>query len=434
MTCKADGKYWDPKLETLPASKLQELQLKRLRWTIKHSYDNNEFYRKKLKGANVAPDDIKSLDDIQKIPFLTKDELRIYYPFGLSCVPMDDIMELHASSGTTGKPVVGIYNDNDLDVWTEIMARGLYTNGMRKKDRMQNAYGYGLFTGAHGFEKGAHRIGTLVAPLSSGNTRRQVTLMKDFETTALAATPSFCLYLAEVAKEMGLEPKDDLKLKSGHFGAEAWSEEMRDLIQDTWDIEAFDHYGLTELIGPGVSTECEMHDGLHINADHFYPEVIDSKTGEVLGPNEKGELVFTSLTKQAFPAIRFRTKDLSMLITETCECGRTSPRHARIMGRADDMMKVKGVIVFPSQIEEAVMSVDGVSGNYVIVKSKKGVLTQLKVRAEPVAGTPKERFDKLANEVQQELYSILNMNVPVEIVEVGAIPRSIGKAVRVINE
>ena len=426
--------YWDKKHETMPLQDLKELQLKRLKNVVRTVYEKNEFYHKKLKDAGIKPDDIKTLDDITKIPFLTKDDLRQYYPFGLLCTPLDEVVEVHASSGTTGKPVVGAYTKNDLEVWGEVMARSLYANGLRRGDVMQNAYGYGLFTGAHGFEKGAQKIGAMVVPISSGNTKRQITIMKDFGTTALASTPSYSLYMAEVAEEMGFSPADDFKLRLGLFGAEAWSDEMRKAIEKRWGITAYEHYGLTEIIGPGVVSECEEKH-LHINADHFLPEVIDPKTGEQLEPGEEGELVFTTLTKEAFPVLRFRTKDIAVYTEEECECGRTLPIQSRIKGRSDDMMKVKGVIVFPSQVEEAMMKVEGISGNYVLVKERKGAMTSLKVRVEPT----EERYSqgslgKLAEAAEEEIYAMLNIHVPVEIVEPNSLPRSVGKAKRVVEE
>lgn len=427
-------KYWNKKIETMKMGDLKNLQLRRLKKTVKYVYEKNRFYRMRLKKANVKPGDIKTLRDIEKIPFLTKDDLRKYYPFGLVCAPMNEIVEIHASSGTTGKPVVGPYTKNDLKIWSEVMARCLYANGLRKNDVMQNAYGYGLFTGAHGFERGAQKIGTLVVPTSSGNTKRQIQLMKDFGTTALACTPSYSLYVAEKAREIGLEPKKDFKLRLGLFGAEAWSDEMKKKIENTWGIKALEHYGLTEIIGPGVSLDCGKGKGLHVNADHFYMEIIDPKTGETLEPGEKGELVFTTLTKEAFPVLRFRTKDLASYTEEKCECGRTLPRHSRIMGRSDDMMKVKGVIVFPSQIEEAIMKVKGVSENYQIVKYKEGVVTQLKIKVEPTETMfRKGNLKKLKKEIEEEIHSILNLRISAEIVKPGSLPRSEGKAKRVLD-
>lgn len=418
----------------MPLKDLRRLQLTRLKRTIKHAYENNRFYRAKMKMAKVRPDDIKGLKDIEKIPFLSKDELREYYPFGLVSVPLRDVVEVHASSGTTGKPVVGVYTKDDLDVWSEVMARAVWSNGLRPKDRLQNAYGYGLFTGAHGFEKGAQKIGAMVIPISSGNTKRQLRLMKDFQTTALASTPSYSLYMAEVAVNEGYDLEKDFKVRIGLFGAEAWSEEIRAKIEEKWGMRAFDHYGLTEIIGPGVSVECDCRTGLHINADHFYAEVVDPKTGEVLEYGEEGELVFTSLTKKGFPTIRFRTKDIAYLLEERCECGRTLPRHSRVLGRADDMMKVKGVIVFPSQIEEALMKVKGVSENYIIEKYRRGAVTELRVKVEPLPSRLRRGgLEKLGEEIEGKIFEILNLKVSVEIVPPNSIPRSEGKARRVLD-
>jgi len=424
---------WDTKIEGLTSDALKQLQIKRLKELVKRVYTKNRYYKKKLDDANVKPGDIKNLKDIEKIPFLTKNDLREYYPFGLVCSEMDEIVEVHASSGTTGKPVVGPYTKNDVELWGEVMARSLWANGVRKHDRVQNAYGYGLFTGAHGFEKGAQKIGAMVITISSGNTKRQIDVMKDFESTVIASTPSYSLYIAEVAEENGLDPREDFKLNIGTFGAEAWSEEMRKNVEKRWGIVAHEHYGLTEIIGPGVVSECK-HKKLHVNADHFLPEIIDPKTGETLEEGEEGELVFTTLTKEAFPAIRFRTKDLASLSEGTCECGRTLPIQSRIKGRSDDMMKVKGVIVFPSQIEAALMQVVGISDNYQIVKTKKGEITSLSVEVEPTEDRWRDgHLDDLEKRAEEEIYSILNLHVPVKAIEPKTIPRSTGKAKRVVE-
>jgi len=424
---------WDKKYEEMPLKNLKELQLTRLKELVKRVYSKNKFYKQKLDKAGVKPTDIKQLSDIEKIPFLTKKDLREYYPFGLVCSELDDIVEVHASSGTTGKPVVGPYTIKDVDLWGEVMARALYANGMRKNDRMQNSYGYGLFTGAHGFEKGAQKIGAMVITISSGNTQRQINVMKDFGSTVIACTPSYSLYIAEVAEEMGLDPINDFKLRLGTFGAEAWSEEMRSNIEKRWGISAAEHYGLTEIIGPGVVSECNCKK-LHINADHFLAEIIDPKTGETLEPGEEGELVFTTLTKEAFPAIRFRTKDLAAIFEDPCDCGRTLPIQSRIKGRSDDMMKVKGVIVFPSQIEAALMQVEGISDNYQIIKTKRGDITSLSVEVEPTESRWKEgKLYDLEEKAANEIYSVLNLHVPVKAIEPKTIPRSTGKAKRVIE-
>ncbi|RLF29953.1 MAG: phenylacetate--CoA ligase [Thermoplasmata archaeon] len=425
--------FWNPEIETKPIDELKELQLKRLKKLIKYVYKRNRYYHEKLRNNNIKPDDIKALKDIEKLPFLTKQDLREYYPFGLVCTSLDDIVEVHASSGTTGKPVVGPYTKNDSELWGEVMARSLWANGLRKQDILQNSYGYGLFTGAHGFEKGAQKIGAMVITISSGNTKRQIDIMKDFGTTALACTPSYSLYIAEVAEENGLDPQKDFKLRLGLFGAESWSNEMRKNIEKRWGITAHEHYGLTEIIGPGVVSECKEKK-LHINADHFLPEIIDPKTGETLEPGEEGELVFTTLTKEAFPAIRFRTRDLASLSEETCECGRTLPIQSRIKGRSDDMMKIKGVIVFPSQIESALIQVKGISDNYQIIKTKKGEITTLSVEVEPTEERFKEgHLEELEEKAEEEIYSILNLHVPVKVIPPKTIPRSTGKAKRIIE-
>ena len=426
-------KLWDSKKESMPSSKLKDLQLQRLKDLVHLVYSKNKYYKQKFDEAKFKPDQLKSLQDIEKIPFLTKQDLRAYYPFGLVCTPLDDIIEVHASSGTTGKPVVGPYTRNDVELWAEVMARSLWANGLRNTDVMQNAYGYGLFTGAHGFEKGAQKIGAMVITIGSGNTERQIDIMRDFNATALACTPSYSLHIAEVAQEKGFNPAKDFKLRLGAFGAESWSEEMRNTVEKRWGIIAHEHYGLTELIGPGVVSECS-HKKLHVNADHFYPEVIDPKTGETLETGEEGELVYTTLTKEAFPAIRFRTKDLASISYEICECGRTLPIQSRIKGRSDDMMKIKGVIVFPSQIEAALMQVSGVSDNYQIVKTKQGDLYSLSVEVEPSEDRYREgHLDSLEKKAEGEIYRVLNLHVPVHAITPKTIPRSTGKAKRVIE-
>ena len=427
------NEFWNPKIETMPLNELKKLQLKRLKVLINYIYDNNKFYHKKLKDVNLKPSDIKQLKDIEKLPFLTKQDLREYYPFGLLCTQLDEVVEVHASSGTTGKPVVGPYTKNDVDIWGEVMARSLWANGVRRNDVIQNSYGYGLFTGAHGFEKGAQKIGAMVITISSGNTKRQVNVMKDFGSTVIACTPSYSMYIAEVAEEMGYNPVDDFNLRLGVFGAEAWSEEMRQSVEKRWGITAHEHYGLTEVIGPGVVSECK-NKKLHVNIDHFLTEIIDPDTGETLEPGEEGELVYTTLTKEAFPAIRFRTKDLAVYFEEECSCGRTFPYQSRIKGRSDDMMKVKGVIVFPSQIEAGLMKVEGVSDNYQIIKTKKGNITSLSVEVEPSESRYSEgRLEDFEKKAEEEIYSILNLNVPVKAIPPKTIPRSTGKAKRVIE-
>lgn len=424
---------WDKKIESMPINKLNELQLKRLKELVNRVYSKNKFYKDKFDKSVVKPNDIKTLKDIEKLPFLTKSDLREYYPFGLVCTEIDEIVEVHASSGTTGKPVVGPYTRKDVETWAEVMARSLWANGLRKSDRLQNSYGYGLFTGAHGFEKGAQKIGAMVITISSGNTERQIDVMKDFGSTALGCTPSYSLHIAEVAEENGLNPSKDFKLRLGVFGAEAWSNEIRRNIEKRWGIVAHEHYGLTEIIGPGIVSECE-YKKLHINADHFFPEIIDPDTCETKDLNKEGELVFTTITKEAFPVIRFRTRDLASINEEKCECGRSLPIQSRIKGRSDDMMKVKGVIVFPSQIEAALMQVIGISDNYQIVKTKQGDMTSLSVEIEPTDERYREgHLDDLEKQAEDAIYRILNLNIPVKTLQPKTIPRSTGKAKRVIE-
>jgi phenylacetate-CoA ligase len=424
---------WDPKIESMQQDKLRALQLERLQKLLIRVYEKNAYYKKRFDETHLKPASIKALQDLRKLPFLTKQDLRAYYPFGLLCTPLDEIIEVHASSGTTGKPVVGPYTRHDVELWGEVMARSLYANGLRKNDVLQNSYGYGLFTGAHGFEKGAQKIGAMVITISSGNTERQIDVMKDFGATALACTPSYSLHIAEVAEERGLDPAQDFHLRLGTFGAESWSDEMRRTIEKRWGIIAHEHYGLTELIGPGVVSECSEKK-LHINADHFLPEIIDPDTGETLEAGEQGELVYTTLTKEAFPVIRFRTRDLASITETVCACGRTHPIQSRIKGRSDDMMKVKGVIVFPSQIEAALLQVPGVSDNYQIVKTKQKDSYTLSIEVEPSEERYKEgHLDEFEKKAENEIYRILNLHVPVQALSPKTIPRSTGKAKRVIE-
>jgi phenylacetate-CoA ligase len=347
---------------------------------------------------------------------------------------MSKILYVHASSGTTGKPVVAPYTAGDLDHWAELMARSLWAGGFRQDDVLHNAYGYGLFTGAHGHDLGANRIGGAVIPMGAGNTRRQLSIMQDFGATALAATPSYALHLAEVARQSGLDPSLDFGIRIGFLGAETWSDELRGKIETTWAMRACEQYGLTEVIGPGVSFACGEGDSLHVNADHFLMEIVDPRTGEPLAPGERGELVFTTLRKEAFPVIRFRTRDLAVAHEGECRCGRTLPRHSRILGRADDMIKVKGVMLFPRQIEEAIMHVRGASENYQLVKLAKGSLHDLRVLVEPTpecadAGQQAE----MAESISREIYAMLNVHVDVRAAPPESIPRTAGKAQRVTD-
>ena len=374
--------FWNKEIETLPKEKLRELQLKRIKEVVKYAYEHIPYYQKKFKEVGLNPEDIRTLEDIKYIPFTSKADLREVYPFGMFAVSLSEIVEIHSSSGTTGKPVVIGYTKEDIEVWKEVMARSLSMIGVTNKDIIQIAYGYGLFTGGLGFHYGALAIGATIVPTSAGNTRRQIELMRDFGTTVLACTPSYALYLAEYAKdEMGIDPQR-LKLKVGSFGAEMWTEQMRKEIEKRFGIKAYNVYGLTEIIGPGVAHECPAQEGLHIWEDHFYPEIIDPETGEILPEGKRGELVLTTLTKKGVPMLRFRTKDITAFISGTCSCGRTSIRIERIRGRTDDMIKVRGVMLFPYQIEKAILEVQGVEPHYQIILTRPQYLDEIEVQVE----------------------------------------------------
>lgn len=432
----SDSKYWNEKIETMPTAELRKHQLKKLKEQVKHCYENSAFYRKKLDMAGLKPENIKTLEDLQKIPFTVKDDLRDNYPLGMLAVNPVEIVEIHASSGTTGNPVIGAYTQNDMEVWQELMARTLYTAGSRKTDVVHIAYGYGLFTGGLGFHYGAQKIGAMIVPASGGMTQRQIKLMKDLGATVLCCTPSFAVYLAEAMVKEGVNPKKDLKLRIGLFGAEPWSEKIRDRIEEELGIEAFDIYGLTELCGPGVSIECNAHNGLHIWEDHFIVETIDPETGEVLSPGEEGELVFTTLTKTGIPMLRFRTRDISVVETEKCACGRTHARMMRVTGRSDDMLIIRGVNVFPSQIEYAIMSFPEIAAHYQIVVDRPGALDTFTVKVELTEKASKnKRLDKNALKLglQERIHGITGLTAEIEILECGAIPRSEGKAKHVID-
>jgi len=432
----ASSKYWNEKIETMPVQELRKHQLGKLREQVKHCCDNSAFYRKKFKAAGLKPADIKTLDDIQKIPFTVKNDLRDNYPLGMLAVKPVDVVEIHASSGTTGNPIIGAYTTNDMSVWEELMARSIYTTGGRKDDVLHIAYGYGLFTGGLGFHYGAHKIGSMTIPVSGGMTQRQIKLMKDLGATVLCCTPSFAVYLAETMYKVGVDPKKDLKLRIGLFGAEPWSNKIRERIEEDLGIEAFDVYGLTELCGPGVSIECSEHRGLHIWEDHFLVETIDPGTGEVLSPGEEGELVFTTLTKTGIPMLRFRTRDISVMETEKCACGRTHARMIRIRGRSDDMLIIKGVNVFPSQVEIAVMNFPELAPYYQIVVDRPGALDTFAVRLELTEKASKNKeLDKnaLRRDIQGKIHSITGLSAAIEIVKCGELPRSEGKAKHVLD-
>ncbi len=386
--------YWNKEFETMPAEKLLEFQLGKLKETVAWVYERVPHYKKKFDELGVKPDDIKNLNDVSKLPVTVKNDLRDNYPFDLCAVPMKDVVRIHASSGTTGKPVTGPYTAEDLDQWTECMARNLWAAGLRPEDIVQNAYGHGLFTGGIGFHQGASKIGCAVVPTSSGMTKRQITIMQDFKSTILFATPSYALTIVEQAEEMGVDFKN-LPLKIGVFGAEPWTPQMRREIEERMGIKSMEAYGLTEIGGPGVSFDCSAQSGLHINEDHFLAEVVDPVTLEPLPLGEKGELIFTSLQRRAMPMIRYRTKDITRLYREECSCGRTLLKMEKLSGRTDDMLIISGVNVFPSQIESLLLDIEEVEPQYVLVVRKKGHLDSLLVRVESKPSVYAEGPDKI---------------------------------------
>ncbi len=427
---------WNEKFECMSKEEKEKLQLKRLKDTIKKAYENVPFYEKRFDEVGIKPEDIHSLEDIEKLPFTTKTDLRDAYPFGMFAVPDDDIIEIHTSSGTTGKPNVSGYTKKDIEIWSEISARAIAMALGTKKDKIQNCYGYGLFTGGLGIHYGGHKIGATVVPISAGNTKRQVEIMKDFQSTILTCTPSYALYLAEVLEKEGLSP-EEISLKAGIFGAEMWTEEMREELEKRLGIVALNIYGLTEIMGPGVSQECIEKKGLHISDDHFYPEIIDTKTQKPIEEGKKGELVLTTLTREGMPIIRFRTKDITALRKDKCNCGRTLIRMDRITGRSDDMLKIRGVMVFPSQIERALLKIDGLSPNYQIIITRPEHLDELEVRVEASTELFSDEMkemeaieEKIANVINKEI----GLRVNVSLAEPETLPRSEGKAVRVLDK
>ena len=428
---------FDEEFETLPREALEALQLKRLVATAKRVYARVPFYKKTFDGAGIKPSDIKSLKDLRRLPFTNKIDLRDNYPFGLFAVPMEQVVRIHASSGTTGKPTVVGYTRRDIDTWAGLMARSLAAAGAHKNDIIHNAYGYGLFTGGLGVHYGAEKLGASVIPISGGNSKRQIVIMQDFGSTVLTCTPSYALSLAETAEEMGVDFKK-LKLKVGIFGAEPWSEKMRDDIEGKLNIQAIDIYGLSEVIGPGVSIEClEAKRGLHIFEDHFIPEIIDPKNGEVLPYGQKGELVFTTITKEAFPLIRYRTRDISVLYAEPCKCGRTHVRMERVSGRSDDMLIIRGVNVFPSQIESVLMNIEGVEPHYLLIVDRQGALDTLEVHVEvneKVFSDEVKNLQSLGRRIEKDIKDLLGVNAGVKLVEPKTLQRSEGKAQRVIDK
>jgi phenylacetate-CoA ligase len=429
---------WNRAMETLPRGKLEKLQMERLRATLELAYKKVPFYTRAFDERRLKPSECKSFDDLARLPLTTKQDLRDNYPFGMLTVPVNQVMRIHASSGTTGKPTVGAYNKHDLGIWAEVMARVYTAAGVTKKDLVHNAYGYGLFTGGLGFHLGAERVGATVVPVSGGLSKRQITLMEDFGATVLTCTPSYALVLAETAHEMGIDWRTRMKVRVGIFGAEPWTEEMRQEIQERMNLEAYDIYGLTEIIGPGVSVECPYHAGLHIFEDHFLAQLIDPDTGAPLADGGTGELVVTTLTKEAQPMIRYRTRDRVTLTREPCECGRTMARMSKVKGRTDDMLVVRGVNVFPSQIEEVVLAAEGLAPHYLIVLDRpKNELDLLEVWVEATPelwGQGSEVIKHVQARISRDLQETLGLSADVSVLHPNSIQRSEGKAKRVIDK
>ncbi len=427
---------WNHDFETLAAPAMARVQGERLGRLVDVLHRRVPFYRAKMAAAGVRPQDIQGIGDITRLPFTTKDEMRDVYPYGLLAVDLKEIVEIHTSSGTTGTPVVDAYTAGDIDIWAEAMARTLTAGGTTRHDIVQNAYGYGLFTGGLGVHYGARRIGATVIPISGGNTKRQLAVLRDFKSTILTCTPSYSLFLAEVAREEGVD-LGAVGLKAGFFGAEPWSESMRTEIEAKLHLLSIDIYGLTEIIGPGVAMECERHAGLHINEDHFYPEVIDPKTGAVLPDGQKGELVITTLTKDGTPVLRYRTRDITFLDHAPCACGRTTVRMHRVLGRTDDMLIIRGVNVFPSQIEEVILKGEGVEPHYQLVVERRDQLDELEVQVEmneAVFSDEIRNLEQVERRIEADLYAALNIHTRVKLVEPKSIARSESKAKRIIDK
>lgn len=430
------SKYWNESMECATPYEMESLQSFRLSQTVRRIYENVPYYRQKMDEHGVKPEDIRSVKDLSKLPFTVKQDLRDTYPYGLFAVPMEDVVRVHASSGTTGKQIVVGYTQNDVDTWAECAARAITAAGGGKHDFMHISYGYGLFTGGLGMHYGAEKVGATVIPASVGNTKRQITILKDFGSTLICCTPSYALFLAETMQEMGLT-KDDIKLKAGVFGAEPWTEEMRREIEDKLGLKAYDIYGLSEIIGPGVSFECEEQTGMHINEDHFIPEIIDPDTGEVLPDGEEGELVFSCITKEAFPLLRYRTRDIAVLKREKCSCGRTLVKMLKPRGRSDDMLIIRGVNVFPSQVESVLLSLGNTSPYYQLIVDRVNNTDTLEIQIEI---SPEMLSDTVKNIEEQEgviktaVESTLGIAAKIRLVEPKAIARSEGKAVRVIDK
>lgn len=426
--------FFQKEFETMPRDKIEELQLERLKWLVDYCIKNIPFYNERLNKAGVTAEKIKSLKDIENIPYTTKEDIRDNYPFGLFGQPLKKIVRIHASSGTTGKPTVVGYTQKDIENWSDCMARLCISGGAREDDIIQIAFGYGLFTGALGLHYGLEKIGATVVPTSSGNTERQIMLMQDFQTTGLVSTPSYAQYIGETAREMGV--LDKINLKIGLLGSEGCTEEMRNQIEKTLNIFVTDNYGMSELMGPGVSGECEYRNGMHINEDHFLAEIIDSNTLEVLPRGSQGELVITTLTKEGIPMLRYRTKDITSINYDVCKCGRTFARMDKIKGRSDDMLKIRGVNVFPSQIESVLMKYENIALHYQLVVTRENYSDALEVKVELVDGTLLENYaelENLRNMIHHDIKVILGIEVKVSLVEYKSLERFQGKAKRILD-
>lgn len=430
------GKYWNEEIECMAHEDMKKLQSERLVKQVKHVWDNVPYYKKLMEEKGVTPDDIHGIEDLHKLPFLSKADLREAYPYGLLAKPLSECVRIHSTSGTTGKRVVAFYNQHDIDLWENCCARAIVAAGGTKDDVCHVAYGYGLFTGGAGLNGGSHKVGCLTLPMSSGNTERQIQFMQDLGSTILCCTPSYAAYIGETVKEMGIKP-EELTLKAGIFGAEPWTEEMRHEIENLLGIKAYDIYGLTETSGPGVAFECEAQSGMHINEDNFIAEIIDPDTGEVLPEGSKGELVFTSITKEAFPLLRYRTRDICILTREKCSCGRTLVKMCKPMGRSDDMLIIKGVNVFPSQIESVLLKISKASPNYQIVVDRVNNSDTFEIRVElndDMFSDTVKSIEDLEKKISNDIHNILGIKAKIRLVEPKSIPRSEGKAVRVIDK
>ncbi len=428
--------YWDPKMECMPKEELKKMQYESIKKLVNNLYEFNQFYHDRMKAANIHPSDIKSLSDVSKLPFMYKQDLRDNYPTKMFTVPNEKVVRYHVSSGTTGKPTLVGYTRGDLDYWSEALARSMTSIGMNSSDTLQVSYGYGLFTGGLGAHYGGERIGATVLPSGTGGTERQIELMVDLGVTAIACTPSYLIHIGEVAKKMGVDIRRDTKLKRALVGAEPWTESMRQHIEEDMGIKAYDIYGTSEMAGP-MFTECEERNGIHMQSDSVYVEIIDPETGEVLEPGQKGEMVVTMLKKEAFPLVRYRIKDITSIIDEDCPCGRTSPRIKRITGRSDDMLIIRGINVFPSQVEYTLMQIPQVGNQYMIIVEREGSLDKMTVQVEIKEESFSDKLDdmiKLQKYIEYEMKKYLNIAVNIELKNPGELPRFEGKAKRVIDK